>query len=127
MGKKKKKTMDIKSGILGIVYAMAISIFLILLFAIVIKTTDISEKWIMYFNQGIKIIGIICAVYFGCKKALTVKRGAMYAVGYIVTAFLVFSLVNGGIGNVKQLLLDLVLAVVVGSVFAFIWSKRVKK
>lgn len=127
MGKRKKKTSDIKSGVLGIVYAMAISVFLILLFAIVIKTTDISENWIMYFNQGIKIIGILCAVYFGCKNTLSVKRGAMCGALYIATAFLIFSLVNGGMGNIKQLLLDLGLAVVVGSVFAFIWSKRVKK
>ena len=79
-----------------VVIAVLISMVLVLVFALVVKATDIDGDAISYVNQGIKIVSVLVGTLIGFKrggKAGWIK-GLLSGVLYVATSFLVFSLIS---------------------------------
>ena len=81
----------------GAVIAVIISLILVLLFALIIKLTDISDSVITPVNQIIKIVSIFIGVYFELKNSYYsgMFKGIMVGLIYTLLSFLVFSALDG--------------------------------
>ena len=111
----------LKGSVLGLVF----TVLAVLIIALVIKKSDISDEMISAFNQIIKIISIFIASY-AAVKGLTeqyVLHGTLAGCIYVVLGFLIFSLIEGKFGDIKLLLLDIVMGSVIGMITSIIFGK----
>ena len=90
-----------KTKILNIIkgsfWGVAFSLVCILVFAIIIKFTSISEKAIFPVNQIIKVLSILFSCFVVGKK---VKKGGVFVglftgILYTILAFIIFSILDG--------------------------------
>ncbi|MGI5849899.1 MAG: TIGR04086 family membrane protein [Christensenellales bacterium] len=112
----------LKCALKGTLVSMVFTIAVILLFALIIKETGLSDGVISPVNQIIKIAGIIAASYFAI-KGLTEKQwicGALAGIMYMLLSYLIFSLIEGVFGNVALLFSDMLMGLLIGMVFAII-------
>ena len=103
----------------GTIYAIAISLVLILVFALLIRFLNIPDSFIMPANQAIKIISI----FLGCFWALrgTDKgfiKGCIIGMVYSILSYLIFSILCGnfkfGFTTFSDILFSLVLGGICG-------------
>ena len=108
---------------------MIFTIAAILIFALIIKESNMADNVINPINQVIKILGIMIATFFAVRKSTENQwiTGGLSGIFYIILGYLVFSLVEGRFGNLLMLLSDVVMAAVIGIVFAIILKQLVKK
>lgn len=125
--KKKRNNQEVMALLKGCITAMIFTIAAILIFAIILKMTALSDKVIPYINQVIKIVGILMAAYVTVNSGKKIWLGAAGGAAYVLLTFFLFSLVNGGMGSVLILLSDLVMGAVIGGIAALILSKKWKK
>lgn len=104
----------------GVISAMIITILAILIYAVVLKTFSMNDSTIPYFNQVIKIIGILIASYYSVIKSNKLYVGAIGGIAYVLLAYLLFSAVNAGFGNTSVLGADITMGAVIGGIFAII-------
>ena len=112
----------LKCALKGALVSMVFTVAVILLFALIIKETGISDSVIAPINQIIKILGIIAASYFGI-RGFAGKQwlcGTMAGILYMLLSYLVFSLIEGIFGNVALLFSDMLMGLLIGMVFAII-------
>lgn len=128
MNKQQKKGI-IFNAIKGTLIAMIFTIAAILIFALIIKESNLADNVINPINQVIKILGIMIATFFAVRKSTENQwiTGGLSGIFYIILGYLVFSLVEGRFGNLLMLLSDVVMAAVIGIVFAIILKQLVKK
>lgn len=115
----------------GVVYSIAISLVLILLFAVLIRFLNIPDSFIMPTNQAIKIVSI----FLGCFWALrgTDKgflKGILIGLIYSILSYILFSILCGnfkfGFTTISDLIFSLVLGGICGILSVNIKSKKNK-
>lgn len=125
MAKGKSKTIENKyvGVIKGVITSLVMCVLAILIYAVVLKTFNMSDKSIPYFNQVVKILGIIITSYYSVKNSDKVYLGLIGGIVFIGITYMLFSLVNGSPGSAAILGSDIVMGAVIGVVFAIIASK----
>ena len=111
-----------KNALKGALIAMVFTVAVILLFALIIKETGMADNTVAVIDQIIKIGGIIAASYFAI-RGLAEKQwlvGAMSGTLFVILSYLIFSLVEGMLGNVALLFSDILMGMLIGLVFAII-------
>lgn len=127
----KKFSSPILANILkGSLIAVSISLILILLFAVLIKLTNIPDVAISPVNQVIKIISIFFGCFL-CLKKLPQKgllTGSFVGMLYTVLAFLIFSLLGGTFSFNLTLLSDIIFASIIGGICGIMAvNKKIKQ
>lgn len=118
-------TTIIKASLVGVV----VSILLVLLFAFILKFVDIGSNTITIVDQAIKIISIAIAVFVLSKSGgnnLLVK-GLIVGAIYSIIAFIVFSVLNGGLNWSVAIFTDMVFSALVGGVVSILLNLIRKK
>ncbi len=110
----------------GVVFGLFVILVAILLFALIIKVTELSSSLIQPINQGIKALG----VFFACLVSVSNKRrgwltGLFTGLFVALISYLLFSLIAGSLHFGKGVLLDLIFGAVVGAISGII-AKNVK-
>ena len=106
----------------GSITSVSITLVLILLFAILIRFVNISEKVIMPVNQFIKILSIFLGVYSALKfhKEKGWFKGMLIGVIYSVLAFTVFAILSSQLSLSWSTFLDVVFSSVIGGISGII-------
>ena len=112
----------LKPVLKGVLIALCISLVAILLFAFLLRFTNISENLISPVNQVIKGISIFLGVLFGMKKVKEngILNGLLIGFLFTVFAFLVFSLLDGQFVFDKTLLNDVIFGSIIGAICGII-------
>ncbi len=112
----------------GTLIALCISLVLVLVFAFLLKFTNISDSIISPINQVIKGVSIFLGVFIGLKKCkeLGLVSGLLIGFVYTILAFLVFSILSGRFNFDITLLTDCVFGAVIGAICGII-SVNIKK
>ena len=120
--KKKAFATYLKSALKGALIAMVFTVAVVLLFALIIKETGMADGTVAVIDQIIKIGGIIAASYFAIRMLFEKQWlvGAMAGTLFVILSYLIFSLVEGMMGNVALLLSDVLMGMLIGLVFAVI-------
>ncbi len=116
------------SVIKGSLIALCISLIGILLFAFLLKFTNISDGLIVPINQVIKGISIFLGVFIGLKneKKMGLVGGFLVGLIYTIIAFLSFSILDGSFSFDKTLLNDVIFGSIIGGICGII-SINIKK
>ena len=115
----------VKSSLIGVV----VSILLVLLFAFILKFVDLNSNVITIVDQIIKIVSIVLAV-FAVSKSSSEKlllKGLITGSVYSVIAFIVFSILNGGVNFSVAIFTDIIFSALVGVVSAILINISRKK
>lgn len=109
----------------GSIIAVIIAMISILIFAFIIKLTNLSDTLIKPINQIIKIVSIVFGVKFAVKRCNEnpIILGLLTGVCFTLLAFIVFSLLNGGFTFDKSLLNDTVFGAIAGAICGIVFSK----
>lgn len=115
-----------KSGFLqilkGAIFAVSISLVGILLFALLIKFTNLNEKWILPINQVIKIVsiffGIMLAFNRGTNKGFL--KGMLIGFIYTVLAYVVFSILARQFSFTLNSITDMLFGAIIGGISGII-------
>ncbi len=120
--KSDEKKGNVKPIIKGVLVALAISLVAILLFAFLLRWTNISDSLIAPVNQVIKGVSIFLGVFFGLKKVKQngIINGLIIGFLYTIVAFLVFSLLDGAFCFDKSLLNDILFGTIIGAICGII-------
>lgn len=112
----------LKPVLKGVLIALCISLVAILLFAFLLRFTNISENLISPVNQVIKGISIFLGVLFGMKKVKEngILNGLLIGFLFTIFAFLVFSLLDGQFVFDKTLLNDVIFGSIIGAICGII-------
>ena len=81
----------------GALVAVCVSLVLVLMFAFLLKFTNIPESTIKPVNQVIKGLSILIGVFVGLRKSkeLGLVSGLLIGFIYTIVAFVVFSILGG--------------------------------
>lgn len=106
----------------GTVVALCVSLALVLVFAFLLKFTNIPESIIKPVNQIIKGISVFIGVFVGMKrvKELGLVSGLLIGVFYTIFAFLSFSILGGCFIFDLSLLTDVVFGAIIGAICGII-------
>ncbi len=106
----------------GSITAVSITLVLILLFALLLRFTNISDKVIMPVNQVIKVVSIFFGVYSALKyhKEKGWVKGMLIGLTYSVLAFVVFAILSSSINFGWSTLLDVIFGAIVGGIVGVI-------
>lgn len=111
-----------------VVIAVLISMVLVLVFALIVKATDISDTTIGYVNVAIKIVSVLVGTLLGFKRGGSGGwlKGLISGLLYVFTSFLVFASISGkfSIGDLSWV--DVLTGAVVGLICGVI-AVNVKK
>ena len=109
----------------GAIYALVVTVVFILIFALIVKESNVEPGLISIINQIVKILGIIFAAFIASRGVESGKilAGSMGGILYIVFGYLVFSLIDGAFGDIVLLFSDLAMALLIGTVTAIVVSK----
>ncbi len=112
----------------GTMIALCISLVLVLVFAFLLKFTNIPDSAISPVNQVIKGVSIFLGVFIGLKKCKELGLVSGLLIGFIYTllAFLVFSILSGSFTFNITLLTDIVFGAIIGAICGII-SVNIKK
>ena len=101
-----------------VVVAVLISMVSVLIFALIVKATDLGEETIGYVNLGIKILSVLIGCFLGFKRGSGAGwlKGLLSGALYVVTSFLVFSMISGELSAADFCWIDLVTGAVVGMI-----------
>lgn len=106
----------------GVLVAVCISLVLVLLFAFLLKFTNIPESTIKPVNQVIKGLSILIGVFIGLKKSkeLGLVSGLLIGLIYTIVAFLIFSCLGGVFAFDLTFLTDILFGAVMGAICGII-------
>lgn len=116
-----KKTL-LTSIIKGCLTALCVSLVGILVFAFILKFTNISDSVINPVNQVIKGVSIFLGVFIGLKKEKEMGLVSGLLIGLIFTmlAFIVFSILDGHFIFDRTLLNDTIFGGIMGAICGII-------
>ena len=111
-----------------VVIAVLISMVSVLVFALILKATNMSENAVSYVNVGIKVLSIAigCIVGFGRGGKAGWLKGLLSGILYVVISFLVFSFISGKVSLANVTWLDFLTGAAVG-VISGVLAVNVKK
>ena len=106
----------------GAVVALCVAMFLILIFAFVVKWMSLSEGVITAVNQIIKIVSIFFGVVACSKKTSgkTLYKGMLVGLLFSVLSFLLFSALNQTFNFDLKVILDMVFATAIGLICSIV-------
>lgn len=106
----------------GILIALCLSLTLVLIFAFLLKFTNIPDSAIAPINQVIKGASIFLGVFLGLRKIkeLGLVSGLLIGLVYTLLAFLVFSILAGGFTFNLTLMTDMIFGAVIGAICGII-------
>ena len=109
----------------GAIYALVVTVVFILIFALIVKESNVEPGLISIINQIVKILGIIFASFIAARGVQSgqIMAGSMAGMLYIVFGYLVFSLIDGEFGDIVLMFSDLAMALLIGTVTAIVVSK----
>ena len=111
-----------------VVIAILVSMVLVLVFALIVKSTNIGDQVITYVNLGIKIVAVLVGCLVGFKRGGKAGwlKGLISGLLYVVTSFLVFAAISGKPSFDGLTWLDFVTGAIVGLLCGII-AVNVKK
>jgi len=106
----------------GSLTALCISLVGILMFAFLLKFTNISDSVIRPVNQVIKGVSVLLGVFIGLKKEkdMGLVSGLLIGIIYTMVAFLVFSILDGNFAFNRTLLNDVIFGGLMGAICGII-------
>ena len=106
----------------GTLTAVCVSLILVLVFAFLLKFTNIPESTIMPVNQVIKGLSIFIGVFVGLKKSkeLGLLNGLLIGLFYTIIAFLIFACLGGVLKLDITFLTDILFGGVMGAICGII-------
>lgn len=106
----------------GSLIALCTSLIGILIFAFILKFTNISDGVIGPVNQVIKGASVLLGVFIGLKKKkdMGLVSGLLIGLIYTMVAFVVFSILDGGFHFDRTLLNDVLFGGIMGSICGII-------
>lgn len=127
--KSKTRSMDthtkgtlLLSVLKGSLVALCFSLVGILVFAFLLKFTNISDSVINPVNQVIKGLSVFFGVFIGLKKEkeMGLVSGLLIGLIYTMVAFLVFSILDGNFVFDRTLLNDIIFGGIMGAICGII-------
>lgn len=111
-----------------VVIAVLISMVLVLVFALIVKATDLNDAVIGYVDQGIKIVSVLVATLIGFRRGGKGGwlKGFISGLLYVVTSFFVFAAISGDFSVGKLSWVDVLTGAAVGLICGVI-AVNVKK
>ena len=111
-----------------VIIAVLTSMVLVLVFALIVKATDMEGNVISYVNVAIKIVSILigCLLGFGRGGKAGWLKGALCGLLYVVFSFLIFSFISGEVSLKNVTWLDFVTGIAVGTISGIL-TVNVKK
>ena len=109
----------ILAGVLrGSLFAVAVSLIGILIFAFIIKLTNINDNFIGPVNQAIKGISVLMGCFYASKQASTngLIKGILIGITYTILSFLIFSVLSSQIQLTKTLVNDILFGGIIGAI-----------
>ena len=102
----------------GALWAVSISLIAILLFAIIIRFTNIPDSFIMPINQVIKVFSILIGAILASKinPRNGLKMGFTIGVVYSILAFIIFSILSMTFSLGMTNIIDIVFAGLIGAI-----------
>lgn len=118
----RKENPLLKSILKGSLIALCFSLILVLVFAFLLKFTDVPDSIITPVNQVIKGVSIFLGVFIGLKrsKELGLVSGLLIGFIYTIVAFLVFSALSASFSIDVTLLTDIVFGAIIGAICGII-------
>lgn len=106
----------------GALVAVCVSLVLVLLFAFLLKFTNIPESTIKPVNQVIKGLSILIGVFVGLRKSkeLGLVSGLLIGFIYTIVAFVIFSILGGVFAFDLTFLTDILFGAVMGAICGII-------
>ena len=106
----------------GALVAVCVSLVLVLMFAFLLKFTNITESIIKPVNQVIKGLSILIGVFVGLRKSkeLGLVSGLLIGFIYTIVAFVVFSILGGVFAFDLTFLSDILFGAVMGAICGII-------
>lgn len=106
----------------GTLTAVCVSLILVLVFAFLLKFTNIPESTIMPVNQVIKGLSVFIGVFVGLKKSkeLGLLNGLLIGLFYTIIAFLIFACLGGVFKLDITFLTDILFGGVMGAICGII-------
>lgn len=118
--KKINKTwiIDISKSLL---YSIIISFVLILIFALILKVSNLKSGVIAPVCAGIKTVSILVGIFIGFKENKNgMVKGAICGLLYILLSFLIFGLLDGGFKDAVLTWFDVLMGIVAGLISGII-------
>ncbi len=104
------------SVVKGTLLSVIIALFLVLIFALVIRLLMPANSIIKVVNQFIKIVAIFIGCFIFIKNNLGLIKGGLVGLGFALLINLVFLIIGGNVTFSVNFLLDLVLCIIIGIV-----------
>lgn len=106
----------------GVLIALSVSLFGILIFAFILRFVSLSDGLIAPINQVIKGLSVLVGTLFAMKKLkqMGLITGLLIGVFYTFFAFILFSILNGSFSFSITLLNDLLFGSVIGAISGII-------
>lgn len=125
MAKRRKRKQNELRPLKGAILALMITIFSVLILAIVVKNTDMPDETITVMNQVIKIISIFAGAFVASRGIENghMSAGALAGGIYIVLGYLIFSLLEGRFGDILLLFADLAMGTLIGMLTGIIFGR----
>lgn len=80
----------------GIVFSLLISIFSVIIFAIIVKFANLSAKTVEIVNTALKILSIFLGTLLAIGSGRQgLFKGGLIGLLFVLVSYLVFSLING--------------------------------
>ncbi len=104
----------------GALVAVSSTLIMILLFALVVRFFNVSEKWIFPINQVIKVISLILGIIVLLKsnREKGFLKGLILGLTYFILSFVIFSILQGkltiGMKNIYDLILTTLMSGLIG-------------
>ena len=115
---KKENIFDI---IRGTIFAILLSLTLVLILALVVNFVDMGDKIIMPINQAIKIVSIFLGIMFGIKHAESgALKGGIIGVLYTFLSIFIFGIISKNIDFSWNNLIDVGLGIIAGIISGII-------
>lgn len=102
--------------IIGALSAISMALILILLFAVIIRFTSLSDTFIKPVNQVIKIVCILFGVKLGVKHNPTKGwvKGSLIGFTFSLVAYLLFSILGGSFNFGWTTVVDVIFSTIIG-------------
>lgn len=115
----------LKSCLIGIVFTL----IGVVLFAVVLKFTDLSSSSIAYVNniiKGISIFVIVLLIKRASNEKLLIRAG-IGGIIYAILSFIIFSLLNGNFRFGANVIFDVLFAIIVAVIASVILNLLKKR
>ena len=113
----------------GAVAGLIVTVAAVLVLALIVKQTNMSDEAISAVNQVIKVASIFVAALIASRGLFerSMVAGGMAGIVYVVLGYLIFALIEGRFGDILLMFADLAMGLVIGLLTGFIFGKLLGK